>query len=71
MYFLSCEEIKTTTTTASTLTLLAHSQGAMFLIVVDAHSKWPEVMTTTTASKTIEELRKLFATHGLPEQHVS
>ena len=71
MYFLSWEEIKTTTTTASTLTLLAHSQGTMFLIVVDAHSKWPEVMTTTAASKTIEELRKLFATHGLPEQHVS
>ena len=43
------------------------------MIVVDAHSKWPEVilMTTTTASKTIEELRKLFATHGLPEQLVS
>ena len=45
----------------------------MFLIVVDAHSKWPEVisMTTATASRTIEELRKLFATHGLPEQLVS
>jgi len=28
-------------------------------------------MTTTTASRTIEELRKLFATHGLPEQLVS
>ena len=43
------------------------------MIVVDAHSKWPEVisMTTTTASRTIEELRKLFATHGLPEQLVS
>ncbi|KAL9966705.1 hypothetical protein ACROYT_G024821 [Oculina patagonica] len=47
--------------------------GTMFLIAVDAHSKWPEVipMTTTTASRTIEELRKLFATHGLPEQLVS
>ena len=47
--------------------------GTMFLIVVDAHSKWPEVipMTTTTTSRTIEELRKLFATHGLPEQLVS
>jgi len=45
----------------------------MFLVVVDAHSKWLEVipMTTTTASRTIEELRKLFATHGLPEQLVS
>ena len=47
--------------------------GTMFLIVVDVHSKWPEVipMTTTTASRTNEELRKLFATHGLPEQLVS
>ena len=47
--------------------------GTMFLIVVDAHSKWPEVipMTTTNAARTIEELRKLFATHGLPEQLVS
>jgi len=45
----------------------------MFLVVVDAHSKWSEVIpvTTTTASRTIEELRKLFATHGLPEQLVS
>ena len=47
--------------------------GTMFLIVVDVHSKWPEVipMTTTTASITIEEPRKLFATHGFPEQLVS
>lgn len=28
-------------------------------------------ITTTSAAKTIEELRKLFATHGLPEQLVS
>ena len=47
--------------------------GTMFLIVVHAHSKWPEVilMTTTSAARTIEELRKLFPTHGLPEQLVS
>ncbi|XP_022777921.1 uncharacterized protein K02A2.6-like [Stylophora pistillata] len=47
--------------------------GTMFLIVVDSHSKWPEViaMTTTNAARTIEELRKLFATNGLPEQLVS
>ena len=45
----------------------------MILIVVDAHSKWPEVipMTTTSAARTIEELRKLFPTHGLLEQLVS
>lgn len=47
--------------------------GTMFLVVVDSHSKWPEVipMTTTSAARTIERLRKLFATHGLPEQLVS
>ena len=47
--------------------------GKTFLIVVDVHSKWPEVieMTSTTASKTITELRKLFSAYGLPEQLVS
>ena len=45
----------------------------MFLTFEDAHSKWPEVipMTTTSSARTIEELRKVFPTHGLPEQLVS
>ncbi|XP_061190069.1 uncharacterized protein K02A2.6-like [Saccostrea echinata] len=45
----------------------------MFLIVVDAHSKWPEVipMQTTTSTKTIITLRNIFARNGLPEQLVS
>ena len=45
----------------------------MFLLVVDAHSKWPEVvkMNWTTATKTVEELRKLFTIHSSPEQLVS
>ena len=44
----------------------------MYLIVVDSHSKWPEVieMTTTTSEKTIAELWKLFSAYGLPEQVV-
>ena len=44
-----------------------------FLIIVDAHSKWPEVipMKSTTATATIQELRRLFASYGLPEQVVS
>ena len=48
-------------------------QGHTFLVAVDAHSKWPEVeiMTSTTASKTIDVLRRMFAAHGLPEQIVS
>ena len=47
--------------------------GSSFLIVVDAYSKWPEVfrMSSTSAEKTIEVLRHLFAAHGLPEQLVS
>lgn len=44
-----------------------------YLIVVDAHSKWAEVvdMPRTTSSHTIDALRQLFATHGLPEEVVS
>jgi len=45
----------------------------MFLIVVDAHSKWPEViqMTSTSAEQTVMALRQLFANYGLPQQIVS
>ncbi|XP_065175252.1 uncharacterized protein K02A2.6-like [Sycon ciliatum] len=48
-------------------------QGHMWLIVVDAHSKWPEVlpMSSTTAPATIRRLREVFAQHGLPDQIVS
>ena len=45
----------------------------MFLIVIDSFSKWPEVivMKSTTATKTIDELRCLFSRWGIPEQIVS
>jgi hypothetical protein len=45
----------------------------MFLIAVDAHSKWPEVipMTKTTATKTTQAFRTIFSRNGLPEQIVS
>ncbi len=45
----------------------------MFLVCVDAHSKWPEayIMSTTTTAKTLEVLRQIFAAHGLPEQIVT
>ena len=48
-------------------------RGKMLLIIIDAHSKWPEVytMSSTTASKTIAKLRDAFARFGLPEQLVS
>ena len=45
----------------------------MFLIVVDAHSKWPEVvpMNSATSASTIKALRFIFARFGLPQQIVS
>ena len=48
-------------------------QGRMFLIAVDAFSKWPEVkiMTSTTVSATLDTLREWFCTHGIPEQLVT
>ena len=48
-------------------------QNKMFLIVVDAHSKWPEViqMSSTSAEQTVVVMRQLFATYGLPLQLVS
>ena len=48
-------------------------RGRQFLVVIDAHSKWPEVipMQTTTSTATIHELRRLFSSYGLPEQLVS
>ena len=47
--------------------------GKMFFIVMDAHSKWPEVhiMSSTTAAKTITVLQELFTRYGLPQQLVS
>ena len=48
-------------------------QSSMFLVAVDAHSKWPEVhvMKETTAAKTIDVLRIMFSSFGLPEQLVT
>eukprot|EP00731_Ephydatia_muelleri_P018713 Em0011g753a len=47
--------------------------GKMFFLLMNAHSKWPEVyeMTSTTAQKTVDILRHIFAAYGLPEQLVS
>ena len=47
--------------------------GRMFLIVIDAHSKWIDVFCTPTATSKamIEELRMLFSRFGLPETIVS
>ena len=42
-------------------------KGKMFLVVIDAHSKWLEVhlMPTITAQATIQHLRAIFAWFGL------
>ena len=47
--------------------------GRTFLVAIDTHSKWPEVieMKSTTSTVTIQELRCLFSSCGLPEQLVS
>ena len=47
--------------------------GVMYLIVVDAKSKWMEVlpMSSTTTATILRVLRFLFSLHGLPEEIVS
>ena len=47
--------------------------GKTLFIVVDAHSKWPEVciMTSTTTTRTNSVLREMFARFGLPKELVS
>ena len=47
--------------------------GKMFLVVIDAHSKWLEVipMSTSRALTTIQTLRTIFARLGIPESIVS
>ena len=44
-----------------------------FLVIVDAYSKWPEIipMKSTTTHATIEALMPVFATHGLPVRVVT
>jgi transposase InsO family protein len=47
--------------------------GRMFLIVVDAYSKWLEVaiMREATSVATVNKLRQIFSTHGLPRVTVT
>jgi len=52
-----------------------HAQFGKYLLLVtiDAYSKWPEVhiVSSTRAQTTIDKLRMIFATHGLPMTLVS
>ena len=43
----------------------------MFLIVVDAHSKWPEVFTVKQSTQSQDMLRTLFSRTGLTDDEVS
>ncbi len=47
--------------------------GHMFLVIVDAYSKWIDVKATkhATSMSTVAILRSIFATHGIPELIVS
>ena len=47
--------------------------GRMFLVLVDAYSKWMEVIPTSgcTSKITIIKLKGVFCTHGLPDVIVS
>ncbi|UYV73747.1 hypothetical protein LAZ67_11000696, partial [Cordylochernes scorpioides] len=51
----------------------ANKENINLLIVFDSHSKWIEAipMRETTTRKTIEQLRRLFSSYGLPEELVS
>jgi len=48
-------------------------EGKMFLLVIDAHSKWLEVlpMTSTTGENCVKAFRSLFAAYGLPIELVT
>src|SRR5258705_13753750 len=44
-------------------------RGVTYLVTVDAYSKWLEVepVASSAAATTISALRRLFATHGIPD----
>ncbi|KAA3676508.1 uncharacterized protein DEA37_0007238 [Paragonimus westermani] len=47
--------------------------GVMYLVLVDVHSKWPEIVPlhSATSSTTIAALRRIFSQHDFPEILVS
>ena len=47
--------------------------GHTYLVIVDASSKWLDahIMSSMSSEKTIETLRSVFATHGLPQMIVT
>ena len=51
----------------------AETKKMIFLILVDVYSRWLEVVkvASTSTKETVNKLRSIFATHGLPEVIVS
>ena len=47
--------------------------GKMYLVLIDAHSKWIELepVESTTTKISVEKLGKSLSTHGIPEKLVS
>ena len=47
--------------------------GKMILVAIDAHSKWIEAHVTSgsTSTMTINKLRMMFSTHGIPDTIIS
>ena len=47
--------------------------GKLFIVLIDAHSKWIEVepLESATTKTTVAKLRKQFSTYGIPEKLVS
>ncbi len=82
-----CKEVKTSTWTAPLhpwlwpetpwtrihLDFAGPLNGRMYLLIVDSHSKWPEIweMRSTTSQRTISVLQHLFSSYGLPQQVVT
>lgn len=52
---------------------LGPHRGKMYLILVDAYSRWPEIMhmMKTDSASTIEKLKEVFARYGLPDTLIS
>lgn len=49
--------------------LLGPVHGHMFMLIIDAYSKWPEIIDmnkSTTTARVIEEFKKVLARFGLP-----
>ncbi|XP_046404103.1 uncharacterized protein K02A2.6-like [Ischnura elegans] len=47
--------------------------GKMFMVLIDSHTKWPEVkeLRTSSGEEIISHLRNVFSVFGLPEQIVT